>query len=130
MNDRTLLRVFGILFCVLAVSNFSKPLEMNDHVGLVFFGQRLRGTPNLILAPIFGLYLAVYGVAVLRMKRIALPMSYVYAGYVILNLVLFTVRMSVEAWGRPVFGLVYAAVAIGVSSGAAYLLTKHRDELS
>ena len=130
MNDRTLLKVFGVLFCLLAISNFIKPLESQPNVGFVFFGMRQRGTPNLILGPLFGLYLLVYGIAVLRMKRIALPMSRLYAAYVVINLALFTVRMSDEALAKPIFGLVYIAVAVGVSSGTAYLLGKHRDELT
>ena len=129
MSERSVLRVFGILFCLLAVSNFLKPLEVSAHQGFVFLGQRLRGTPNLVIAPLAGLYLAVYGAAVLRMRTFALPMSYLYAAYVILNLSLFTVRMSEEASARPLFGFVYSVVAIGVSSGAAYLLTKQRAAL-
>jgi hypothetical protein len=129
MNDRSLLKVFGVLFCLLAISNFMKPLEY-EHQGFVFFGLRQHGTPNLILGPLFGLYLLVYGIAVLRMTKVALPMSRLYAAYVIINLALFTVRMSGEALAKPIFGLVYIAVAVGVSSGAAYLLSKHRDELT
>jgi len=130
MSERTMLKVCAVLFCLLAVSNFLKPLEYEANQGFVFLGMRQRGTPNLILGPLFGLYLLVYGIAVLRMKRIALPMSYFYAGYVIINLILFTFRMSDEALARPLFGVVYIIVAVGVSSGAAYLLSKHRDELT
>lgn len=129
MKARTALRVCGILFCLLAVSNSLKPLELSEHQGFVLLGQRLRGTANLVFGPLFGLYLAIYGAGVLRMRTFALPMSYAYAAYVILNVSLFTVRMPAEAWARPLFGLVYAVVAIGVSSGCAYLLTKDRAAL-
>ena len=107
MNDRRWLKVCGILFCALAISNFMKPLELYSHQGFVFLGQRLHGTWNLLLGPLAGLFLAVYGAGVLRLRAYALPMSRIYAGYVIVNLVLFTIRMSGEAFGKPLFGLVY-----------------------
>jgi hypothetical protein len=126
MDDRRWLKLCGILFCLLAVSNFLKPLEMHAHQGFVFLGQRQRGLPNLVLAPLAGLFLAVYGYAVLRLRSYALPLGRIYAAYVIANLVLFTVRMSDEALARPVFGIVYAIVAIGVSSGCAWALARNR----
>lgn len=130
MNDRTLLRICGVLFCLLAVSNLVKPLELHAHHGFVFFGLRLQGTWNLLLAPIAALYLGVYGAGVLRMRAYALPMGRIYAAWVIANLILFTVRMSDEALARPIFGLVYTIVAIGVSSGAVRLLARNRAALS
>jgi hypothetical protein len=130
MDDRRWLKVCGVLFCVLAVSNFLKPLEIEPHQGFVFLGQRQRGLPNLVLAPLAGLFLAIYGTAVLRMRASALPLARIYAVYVIANLVLFTIRMSDEALARPVFGIAYAIVAIGVSSGCAWLLARNRSLLS
>ena len=126
MDDRRWLKLCGVLFCLLAVSNFLKPLEVNAHQGFVFLGQRQHGTPNLLLAPLAGLFLAVYGVAVLRLRSYALPLGRIYAVWVIANLVLFTIRMSDEALARPIFGLVYAVVAIGVSSGCARVLARNR----
>ena len=130
MNARTVLKVCGVLFCLLAISNFLKPMEFDDHTGFVFLGKRLSGTPNLVLGSLFGAYLAVYGTAVLRMRRLALTMAWPYAAYVIVNLILFAIRMPEEALGRPIFGLVYSIVAIGVSSGAAYLLSRNREALT
>ncbi len=130
MNARTLLRVFGILFCLLAVSNLLKPLELRPDQGLVFFGKRLSGLPNLILGPLFGVYLAVYGVGIIMMKRFALPMGLVYAAYVVVNLILFNLRMPAEAQANLLFGLLYTVIAVGVSSGSAYLLYENRGDLS
>ena len=130
MDDRRLLRICGVLFCVLAVSNFTKFLEYEAHQGFMFFGMRQQGTPNLIWGWLFGIYLLIYGIGVLRMRRWALPMGAAYAAYVILNLILFTIRMPEEALARPIFGLVYIIVAVGVSSGAVYLLNKHKAELT
>jgi hypothetical protein len=130
VNDRTLLKVCGVLFCLLAVSNLLKPLEMDVHQGFVFLGMRQRGTWNLVLAPLAALYHAVYGAGVLRMRAYALPMGRIYAAWVIANLILFTVRMSDEALARPIFVIVYSIVAIGVSSGAVRLLARNRSALS
>ena len=130
MNDRTALRICGVLFCILAVSNFTKFLEYDAHTGFMLFGMRQHGTPNLVYGWIFGLYLLIYGIGVLRMRAYALPMGRFYAGYVILNLILFTIRMSGEALARPIFGIVYIIVAVGVSSGAVRLLAKNRASLT
>jgi len=60
-----LLSVFALLFGLLAISNFMKPLAGKPgEVGFVFFGQRLAGTPNAIIGPLFGLFLLVYAVGV------------------------------------------------------------------
>ena len=125
------LTVFAILFALLAVSNFLKPLQLGgERTGFVFLGQRLTETANTIVGPLFGLYLLVYAVSIWRMKRIALTMGWAYAAYVVVNLLLFNLRTS-----RPpgaaylVFGIAYIAVAVGVSSGAAWALTKRKDAL-
>jgi hypothetical protein len=130
MNDRTALRICGILFCLLALSNFTKFLELSPHQGFMLFGMRQHGTPNLVFGWLFGLYLLVYGIGILRMRAWALPMGIAYAIYVVLNLVLFTIRMPEEAMARPIFGLVYIVVAVGVSSGAVYLLRRQRAALA
>ncbi len=130
MNDRTLLKICGLLFCALAISNFTKPLELEPHQGFVFLGMRQHGTWNLILGPLAGIFLAVYGLGVLRLRAYALPMGRVYAAWVIANLILFTFRMSDEALGRPIFGIVYVIIAVGVSSGCVALLKRQSAALS
>jgi len=126
-----LLSVFALLFGLLAISNFMKPLAGKPgEVGFVFFGQRLAGTPNAIIGPLFGLFLLVYAVGVWRMRRYALPMGIAYAAYVIVNLVLFNARDPNPNRQGILFGVVYSLVAIGVSSGAAYLLARRRATLT
>ena len=126
-----LLSVFALLFGLLAISNFMKPLAGKPgEVGFVFFGQRLAGTPNAVIGPLFGLFLLVYAVGVWRMRRYALPMGIAYAAYVIVNLVLFNARDPNPNRQGILFGVVYSLVAIGVSSGAAYLLARRRATLT
>jgi len=127
------LTVFAVLFMLLAVSNFLKPFQFGgeEHTGFVFLGRRLSGTPNTIAGPLFGAYLLIYAIGILRMKRWALPMAWAYAAYVVVNLILFTVRnVPPPGAGYAIFGVVYSAVAIGVSGGAAYLLSQRRAALT
>ena len=123
-----ILTVCAILFALLGLSNASKPLEASATHGFVLLGHRLSGTPNLIAGPAFALLLWAYAAGIWGMKRWALPLGCVYAAYVLVNLIAF---VSVSPDVPPLLGmLVYAAIAIGVSSGAAYLLYVRRNELA
>ena len=126
------LTTFAILFAILGVSNLLKPLQLGRDTGFVFLGQRLTGTPNAILGPLFGVFLLVYAAGIWRLRRFALPMAYAYAAYVIVNLIAFTVRgpQAPPGLGYMVFGVVYAVVAIGVSGGAALLLGRRKAALT
>jgi hypothetical protein len=126
------LTVFAVLFGILALSNLLKPLQIGEQTGFVLFGHRLTGLANAIAGPLFGLYLLVYALGIWRMRSYALPMAYAYAAYVILNLVLFNFfgpKPPDAGIGYAIFGLVYAAIAIGVSGGAAYLLSQQKAAL-
>lgn len=132
-NRGQALSIFAVLFALLAVSNLLKPLQLDGEqiTGFVFFGQRLTGTANMIAGPLFGIYLLVYAFGIWRTKRFALPMGHAYATYVVLNLILFNAKTErPPGVGYLIFGIVYALVAVGVSGGAAYLLTKHKAALT
>jgi hypothetical protein len=134
-HDRgPLLTAVSVLFTLLALSDIAKPLEASMETGLrpgfVLLGHRLSGMPNMIVGPLFGLYLLVYAAGIWRMRRWALPMGAVYTAYVVTNLILFTVR-DPDPWREGVlFGAIYAVVAIGVSSGALWLLARRREGLT
>jgi hypothetical protein len=125
------LTILAILFGILAVSNLLKPLQLlGPETGFVLFGERLTGTANAIAGPLFGVVLLTYAVGIWTMQRWALPLGRLYAAYVIANLVLFTFRTpSPPGIGYQIFGLVYAAVAIGCSVGAWYLLAQRQHAL-
>jgi hypothetical protein len=120
----------ALLFGLLALSNFAKPLEVGPTPGFVLLGRRLSGATSAGVAWLFGLYLLVYAAGIWRMRRWALPMGVLYAAYVIANLVLFTVRDPEPMREGLLFGIVYTVVAIGVSGGAAWLLAQRRTELT
>ena len=124
------LTIFAILFGLLAVSNFMKPVLASPQTGFVFFGTRTRGMENLILGPLFGLILLVYGMGIWRMKKYALPLAYAYFMYVLLNMIMFTVKNPETRSDNPIFRILYISVAIGVSLGSAIILMRRRNELT
>src|SRR5262245_12045048 len=132
MEEKTgrgpLLTVFAILLALLAVSNFSKPLS-KGRAGFVFFGTKTAGLANAVLGPAFGLFLLIYAIGIWRQRRWAVPMAWAYAAYVLINLTLFTIKTP-QNWQSPVFGLIYVAIALGVSWGSAILLTRRRPQLT
>jgi hypothetical protein len=131
-NRGQALTIFAILFGILAISNLLKPLQIGGaQTGFVFFGQRLSGSSNLLLGPLFGLFLLAYAYGIWNMRRFALPMSHAYALYVFLNLFLFSMRNEQPPGvGYVVFGVVYSIVALGVALGSAILLTRRKAELT
>jgi len=126
------LTIFALLLALMAISNFGKPFSHNPGVGFVFFGTRLSGAPNMIVAPIFGIILALYAYGILAMRKFALPIGIFYAAYVIVNMPLFLLKyqgtavMQEHSWA---YLLPYPFVAIGVSSGAAWLLYRRKADM-
>ena len=115
-------RVLAVVFGLLSFSNFTKPFTMTEEVGLVFFGQRLTGSANLVVAPLFGLYLAAYAYALWTRHRAALALGVVYALYVTLNVWLFRVRSPDLVAVNSLYGATYVLIALGVSWGAVAIL--------
>ncbi len=122
------LTTFAVLFALLAISNMSKPLS-GGRAGFVFFGTKTAGVANAILGPAFGIFLLIYAVGIWQEKRWAVPMAWAYAAYVPINLILFTIKTP-QRWQSPIFGLVYVAIALGVSWGSAILLSRRSAGLS
>ncbi len=130
-NRGAMLTIFAIGLALMAISNLLKPLKMSPNVGFVFLGTKLSGMPNAIVAPMFGILLALLAYGIWTMKRFALPIAYFYAAYVIINLMMFTIRTYRTSDMPPLgFWLIYIAIAVGVSSGAAILLTRRQAELA
>jgi hypothetical protein len=123
----------ALMMGLMAVSNFWKPVAQRmapeSNAGFVFFGTRLHGAANAVIGPLFGVLLAAYAYGAWTHRRWVAPLAVAYAGYVIANLILFTLIAPADQ-RPPLLGMIaYAAVAIGVSSGGAYYLWSRRDEL-
>ena len=130
-RDRVL-TTLAVLMGIMAISDFFKPIGQtmspDSSAGFVFFGNRLHGVANAIIGPLFGCLLAAYAYGVWTMKRWVVPIALAYAAYVPVNLVLFAMDPAPGS-GGPVFGAIYAIVAIAVSGGGAWYLYTHRDQL-
>ena len=124
------LTTFAVLFAILALSNFSKPFHLDANAGFMFFGMKMHGVANAILGPAFGALLVLYAIGIWRMRRWVLPIAYAYAVYVILNLILYSIRNPASARPSAGFMIAYSAIAIGVSAGSAFLLHRRSDELA
>ena len=126
-----LLTTIAILFAILAVTDILKPLKLEGPTtGLVFFGIRQSGMANVILGPIMGLILLFYAAGIWRMRRYAMTLGWLYAAYVVVNLVLYTkLNPPAKNSGELVFGIVYMVLAIAITVGTAIVLTRRRIEL-
>jgi hypothetical protein len=124
----TMLMIFAACLGLMAVSNFLKPMKLSHAAGFVFFGIKLSGIANDIVGPIFGVILAVLAYGIFTMRRFALPLAWFYAGYVILNTLLFTLRYGIRNV-PPLLWLLFVLAAVGVSSGTAIVLTQRKAEL-
>jgi hypothetical protein len=122
------LTVAAILFGLLAISNFLKPVLANANTGFVFLGHRLSGIPNDILGPLFGVILVVYVIGIWQKRRFAMPLGWAYAAYVVANMILFSIRTTDKPPG-PAFLIATLVVGLGVPIGAAVMLTVKRASL-
>jgi tryptophan-rich sensory protein len=127
-----LLTTIAILFAILAITDIIKPLKLEGPTtGLVFFGTRQTGIANAILGPLMGLMLVFYAAGIWRMRRYAMTLGWLYAVYVIANLVLYTqLNPPAKNSGERVFGIVYMILAISITLGTAIILTRRRTELA
>ena len=128
-NRGWFLTVCAVLFALLALSNFLKPFLADAHTGFVFLGHRLSGVPNDVLGPVFGLLLVVYVIAIWQMRRLALPLGWAYAGYVVTNTVLFSLY-STDKPPSPAFMVATLVLGLGVPIGSALVLTQKRAKLA
>ena len=129
------LSVMGVLFVILAISNFTKAIQYahDPNVGgIVIFGVRHQGViPNLILGPLMGLIIAAYAYGLFGLKSWVAPLSLVYAFYVPVNLTLFWYWHGSGEHKRSLsFIIVYLAFALTGSVGTALYLAYHRDKLA
>jgi hypothetical protein len=126
----TLLTVLAILFALAAIEDILKPLHLEGPTtGLVFLGTRLSGSGNAIMSILLAIFLATYAVGVWRMKRYALTLGFIYAIYVVFNIVVFSIRYAGQDNGSVAFQVVFVILAIAISWAAAISLWSRRAEL-
>jgi len=126
-KTKVALRVVAALIGLRALTNVFKPFGAGS--GLVFFGTLLSGTPNLILAPLLGVYMLIYAYGVWSLRRFALPMGIAYGVFVPINIALFPIVQGLPPNIGPVAYAGFALVGIGVPWLAVWLLAQRRHEL-
>lgn len=124
------LTIFALLYVLLAISDFAKPFSHDPGVGFVFAGTRLTGTANAIMGPLFGLLLLYYAYGIWSMRHYALPASYVFAGWVIGNTIMFAIKNSGAPKPSLVVAIVSTAIGIGVPIATAIILSRRSADLS
>ena len=123
--------LLSLLIGILAVTNFAKPVPVTSDTGFVLFGERLAGTASAVAGAIAGVILTVYAVGIWRLRKWALPLGWVYSGYVVANIVLFRLRYPMpDETGHQVFEILYPIIAISGAVGTALLLTRRRRDLA
>ena len=124
------LTVFSILFLLVAIEDLLKPFHLEGPTtGFVFFGTRTHGIGNTILGPLFGIFLLVYAIGIFRMKKYALPLAVIYAIYVVLNIVLFSVNPPPGDQGSLAFQIAFVVGALAIPWASAIMLWRRRDTL-
>jgi hypothetical protein len=124
------LTIFALLFVLLAISDFAKPLSHSPGVGFVYMGVRQSGTANAILGPLFGFLLLVYAYGIWSMRRYALPVAYIFTAWVIVNTVLYTIKNHAVEHPSLLVAIVTTAIGIGVPLATAIILTRRQDDLT
>ena len=126
------LTVMTVLFVLLAISDFAKPLPSGHNAagGIVEFGHRFHGiVPNVILGTLFGILFLVYAYGLWNLRAWVLPIAIAYAFYVPYNVVLFNYFKEPGPRFSIVFTVVWLAVALTGSIGTAIYLAYNRDRL-
>jgi hypothetical protein len=124
------LTIFALLFGLLAISNFSKPLSHDPGIGFVFMGVRLKGTANAIMGPLFGICLVIYAYGIWTMRRFALPVAWIFTGWVIVNTVLFSMKNRSEPHPSLAFSIAATAIGLGIPLATAIILSRRQAELT
>lgn len=134
------IRACGLLIVLRSFTNFAK-LFQGDDATLVLFGQILHGGAGAVPAALIGLFMLVTGAAMIVGSRWAGPLVAVYAAYVAVNLVAWTVtnpgeievvgrRLSAATdphalrWIGAVAFFVYSLIALATTALPAWLLRR------
>ncbi|MGO9451683.1 MAG: hypothetical protein ACLQDV_11675 [Candidatus Binataceae bacterium] len=122
-----LLTIFAILFALGAIQDALKPFRPTTN--LVFLGTRLTGTTNIVMSIVVAIFLIGYAASIWFMSKYALPLSFIYGVYVVINIVGYIIRYAAHD-KVPVWGLiVFTVLAIAIPWGSAMMLWRHRAEL-
>jgi len=125
------LTIFALVFVLLAISDFLKPFHLDPNAGFVFLGTKLSGTRNQVIGPLFGVCLLIYAYGIWTMRRYALPVAYIYTGWVAVNMVLFSIKTRNEpTHPSPLFAIASLVIGIGIPLATAIILSRRSADLT
>jgi hypothetical protein len=125
-----LLTALAILFAMAAVQDILKPFHLEGPTtGLVFLGTRLSGSSNLVMSVVLAIFLASYAVGIWRMNKYALTLGFIYAVYVVFNIVIFSIKYAGQDTGSAAFLVGFVISAVAIPWASVILLWRRRDEL-
>ena len=127
-TGRTTLRVFAVLIALRALTDVVKPFVAGS--GFVFFGKLITGMACTILAPIVGVLMLLYAYGLWQGRRFAVPMGVAYGVLVTINMAVFPVLQDIPGGFSPLAYLGFAAIGLGVSWGAVWLLLARKQQLT
>jgi len=122
------LTIFAILFGLLAISDFAKPV-MPD-ANFVFLGHKLTGHANAVMGPLFGILLLVFAYGIWTMRRYALPVAYIFTAWVVVNMVLYNLNNPNLPQPPLYFAIGTIALGVGVPLATAIILSRRQAELT
>ena len=147
------LTILALLFVVIAVESFLKPYNPMEFLVL---GFRTDGLLEAIVARVHAALMLAIAYGIWRLKRYALYILLVYTPYVLLNIILFSLRYDwpdLQSGGPtgilsplfgtgilglpspgdipgPLYAVIWTLISLGPLGGTAYLLSRRRPELS
>ena len=127
------LTISALIYVIAALQSAMKPFSTDPNAGFMLLGFRTDGLLEAIVAPVHAVLMLGLAYGIWRLKRYALYFLLVYTPYVLLNLILYSLRYEWPTPGDlpvPVVAFLYALIALGVPGGTAYLLSRRRPELS
>jgi hypothetical protein len=81
------------------------------------------------MSVVLAIFLASYAVGIWRMNKYALTLGFIYAVYVLFNLVIFSIKYAGEDNGSPAFLIGFIISAIAIPWVSVLLLWRRRHEL-
>jgi hypothetical protein len=144
----TALKILALLFVVIAVESILKPFDTRPGMGFMLLGFRTDGLLEAIVARVHAALLLGLAYGIWRLKRYALYFLLAYTPYVLLNIILSSLRYDwigidipagvplilglsspIDIPG-PLFAIIWTLLSVGGPAGTAYLLSRRRLDLS
>jgi len=82
-----------------------------------------------VMSVVLAIFLASYAVGIWRMNKYALTLGFIYAVYVVFNIVIFSIKYAGQDTGSAAFLVGFVISAIAIPWASVILLWRRRDEL-